>query len=106
MLELVYVTEENIIKINREFLDRAYVTDIISFRYDEDKTNAAIEGTLYCCAPRIQEQSEEFAESEEQEFKRIFIHGLLHLIGYEDGSKEQKKKMTSLENKYLKLAKN
>lgn len=103
MVELVYVSEEEIIRVNTEFLDRNYVTDIISFRYDEDKENQAIEGTLYCCAPRIKEQADQYADSEEEEFRRIFIHGVLHLIGYEDRTPEQKNKMTELENTYLSI---
>ncbi|MEX0722906.1 MAG: rRNA maturation RNase YbeY [Gracilimonas sp.] len=108
MVELVYVDEQEIIRINKEHLDRDYITDIISFRYDdgqENSNNTAIEGTLFCCAPRIIEQAAEFKQAKEEEFRRIFIHGLLHLIGYEDDSEAKKKEMTDLENKYLKLAK-
>lgn len=107
MIELVFVSEEEIVRINKEHLNRYYVTDIISFRYDdgiENQDNTAIEGTLYCCAPRIIEQSAEFKEPMEREFQRIFIHGVLHLIGYDDSTEAQKASMTDLENKYLALA--
>lgn len=100
-IELVYVDEDHIIEVNKEYLDRDYVTDIISFRYDEDETNSTIEGTLFCCAPRIIEQSSEAETSIESEFYRIFIHGLLHLAGYDDQTKDDKETMTSLENSYL-----
>lgn len=107
LVELVFVSEQEIVRINKEHLNRYYVTDIISFRYDDDaetEKNKAIEGTLFCCAPRIIEQSAEFKEPVEREFQRIFIHGLLHLIGYEDSSDKEKEAMTALENKYLALA--
>ncbi|WP_421774795.1 rRNA maturation RNase YbeY [Gracilimonas sp.] len=107
LVELVFVSEQEIVRINKEHLNRYYVTDIISFRYDDEpdsKGNEAIEGTLFCCAPRIIEQSAEFKEPVEREFQRIFIHGLLHLIGYEDSSDKEKEAMTELENKYLALA--
>lgn len=100
-VELVYVSENEIVSINKEFLKRDYVTDIISFRYDDDASNQEIEGTLYCCAERIIEQSKEFNETEEKEFLRVLTHGLLHLIGYDDGNEEEKQKMTELENSYL-----
>ena len=100
-VEVVYVDEEEIIRINKEHLERDYVTDIISFRYDESDTNDNIEGTLFCCAPRIREQAEEFNEPGKEEFQRILIHGLLHLAGYDDQSEEEKNKMTSRENFYL-----
>lgn len=104
MVEVAYVDEEEIVRVNKEHLDRDYVTDIISFRYDdgeEDGSKSGIEGTLYCCAPRIREQASEFSQSPRSEFLRIFIHGLLHLIGYDDGTTEEKAVMTDLENTYL-----
>jgi probable rRNA maturation factor len=102
-LELVYVDEDEIISINKEHLDRDYVTDIISFRYDEEKSNKQIEGTLFCCAPRIEEQSDEEKTSPSEEFYRVFIHGLLHLAGYDDQTEEDKIRMTQCENHYLEL---
>lgn len=103
-VEVVYVEEDEIVRVNKEHLDRDYVTDIITFRYDDTSTKKEIEGTMFCCAPRIIEQAEEFNESIEQEFLRIYIHGLLHLIGYEDKSEEQKQQMTAKEDTYLNLA--
>jgi len=100
-VELVFVGKEAIVEINKKHLSRNYVTDIISFRYDEDTSNNAIEGTLYCCAPRIQEQAIEVAQTPKQEFARIIIHGLLHLVGYEDQSPDEKETMTQKENFYL-----
>lgn len=101
LLEIVYVDESSIIEINKEYLERDYVTDIITFRYDEDDSNKNIEGTLYCCAQRIHEQASELDQEPETEFKRILIHGLLHLCGYDDQSTEAKKEMTAKENFYL-----
>lgn len=101
LLEVVYVNESGIVDINQEYLDRDYVTDIISFRYDEAEDNMDIEGTLYCCAQRIYEQALELNQDIEKEFKRILIHGLLHLCGYDDQSAEAKQEMTEKENYYL-----
>lgn len=101
-VEIVFTDEVEIVKINTEYLERDYITDIISFRYDEDESNRAIEGTLYCCAPRIEEQSKELNTSSEEEFLRVIAHGLLHLAGYNDQTEADKKKMTELEDNYLK----
>lgn len=103
-VEVVYVGEDEIVRINKEHLDRDYVTDIITFRYDDSPNKENIEGTMFCCAPRIVEQAKEFGESTEKEFLRIYIHGLLHLIGYEDKSEPAKKEMTGKEDTYLLLA--
>jgi len=101
-VEVVFVNENEIISVNKKFLDRDYVTDIISFHYTEEE-NASIEGTLYCCAPRIQEQADELNQPHKTEFFRIFIHGLLHLIGYEDQTPEEKLEMRNKEDFYLNL---
>lgn len=103
LVELAYVDEQEIIRVNTEFLKRDYVTDIISFRYDEDESNSNIEGTLYCCLPRITDQAKEFGQSPEKECLRILIHGLLHLIGYDDQSEVEKEDMTRLEDQYLSM---
>jgi len=105
-VELVYVDEKEIIEINKKYLQREYVTDIISFHYNEaenisEASKEPIEGTLYCCAPRIAEQSDEMDSNIKEEFYRIFIHGLLHLAGYKDSSSKEKEAMTRLENHYL-----
>ncbi|NBC67012.1 MAG: rRNA maturation RNase YbeY [Bacteroidetes bacterium] len=110
LVELVYVDEEGIIEINKKYLERDYVTDIISFNYNDEQDSVpskeGIEGTLYCCAPRIAEQSSEMTSDIQQEFYRIFIHGLLHLAGYDDTSRDEKNIMTQLENHYLEQLKN
>ncbi|WP_138429719.1 rRNA maturation RNase YbeY [Fodinibius saliphilus] len=103
-IEVVYVDEDEIVRINENHLERDYVTDIITFRYDESTNNKSIEGTMYCCAPRIKEQAVEFDEPLKREFLRIYIHGLLHLAGYEDKTNEQKQLMTAKENDYLSIA--
>lgn len=103
LVEVAYVDESEIIRINKEFLKRDYVTDIISFRYDENDTPNDIEGTLYCCLPRIIEQAGELNQSAEKECLRILIHGLLHLIGYDDQSTSEKEEMTRLEDLYLSM---
>ncbi len=102
-VELVFVDPKEIIRINKEFLSRDYVTDIISFRYDEDTSNMEIEGTLYCCAQRIQEQAKEYNASDKQEFLRVIIHGLVHLLGYDDQTPKEKAEMTQFENYFLSL---
>lgn len=103
LVELAYVDESEIVRINLEFLKRDYVTDIISFRYDENENKQEIEGTLYCCLPRIIEQAKEHDQTSRKECLRIFIHGLLHLIGYDDQSESEKAEMTRLENQYLSM---
>lgn len=100
-VEIVFTDEAGIIDVNTEYLSRDYVTDIISFRLDEDESDQSIEGTLYCCAPRIAEQSAEYGTEPEIEFLRVIVHGLLHLAGYDDQTNMDKAAMTSREDHYL-----
>jgi probable rRNA maturation factor len=102
MVEFVYVDEAGIIEINKQYLDRDYVTDVISFRLDDGDIKA-IEGTIYCCIPRIKEQALELKCDERTEFGRIACHGLLHLSGMDDATSTQKKEMTRIEDQILAL---
>lgn len=104
LIEIVYVDETGIQQVNKQYLQHDYVTDIITFSYtDEDsiQTSSDIEGTLYMCAPRIIEQASELNVDHVEEFKRVFIHGLLHLSGHDDQTADAKSIMTQKENKYL-----
>lgn len=102
IIELVYVKAQRMREINRQYLGRDYLTDIITFRYDEEEEDGeALEGTLYCCAERIHEQAGEYGEPADREFRRVFVHGLLHLAGYGDDTPEDRENMTALEDRYL-----
>lgn len=104
LVESVYVDEAGIIEVNSKYLRRNYVTDIITFSYSENEPGSLsdnIEGTLYMCSQRISEQSEEFKTTLLDEYTRVFIHGLLHLCGYDDQSEKGKELMTQKENHYL-----
>jgi rRNA maturation RNase YbeY len=103
LIELVFVDEQEITRINNTYLNHNYVTDIITFRLDDGIDNSAIEGTIYCCAQRISEQASEFNQTKKDEFLRVMIHGFIHLIGYSDQTLEEKKTMTTLEDYFLDL---
>jgi rRNA maturation RNase YbeY len=105
LIELVFVDEQEITRINNTYLNHNYVTDIITFRLDDGIDNSAIEGTIYCCAQRISEQASEFNQTKKDEFLRVMIHGFIHLIGYSDQTLEEKKTMTTLEDYFLDLFK-
>ena len=110
--------ENQIVDINKEYLERDYVTDVITFSYgdadggnifpepDKEANNSSdspyvIEGTIYCCVPRIVEQAEEWDQVPSREFSRVLIHGLLHLLEYEDHTPELKEIMRKKEDQHL-----
>ncbi len=100
-LELIFVGEEAIVELNREHLNKEYVTDILTFRYDDRTDRKEMEASIYCCVPRIYEQAGELGTEIDSEFYRVFIHGLLHLAGYEDADETQKKEMRLIEEDYM-----
>lgn len=105
LLEIVYVNPSGILEVNSKFLKKKYVTDIITFPYSEENSDLIsneLEGTIYMCNQRIREQAQDLETDIDEEFRRIFIHGLLHLCGYHDDSVEAKNIMTEKENTYLK----
>ncbi len=101
MIELVYVTENEIIDVNKHHLGKEYVTDIISFHYHDAGATVDLEGSLVMCAPRIHEQAAELGVSPDLEFKRVIIHGLLHLVGHDDTTDALKASMTLKEDEIL-----
>ena len=85
--------------LKKEYFNQDHFTDIITFNL-EDKGNP-IEGEIYISMDRIEDNSNTFSTSLENEFKRIFIHGLLHLCGYDDQTTSEQENMCKLEDYYL-----
>jgi len=75
---------------------------VIAFRLNNYEEKV-VEGEVYISLPRARENAKTFGEPFEREISRLLIHGVLHLLGYEDDTKKSKMVMTSLENKYLKI---
>ena len=86
-------------KLKKSFFNKDHYTDVIAFNLNDQ--NEKIEGEIYISIDDVLLNSQEFNESFNDEFKRIIIHGLLHVLGYDDDSIANKKQMTKLENKYM-----
>ncbi len=96
-LKVIYVTPEEILRINNEYLQHNYETDVITFNLEEEK----IDGEIYICVKVAKEQSIDYNVSLENELKRLAVHGFLHLLGYEDNTTEAKQIMSNKENEYI-----
>lgn len=101
-LNVVFVSDERLLEINRDFLRHDYYTDIITFNYVEDP-ETKIEGELYISLDRVRENALDLGVGEIEELNRVVIHGVLHLCGYEDKDETAQKEMQSAENKYISL---
>jgi probable rRNA maturation factor len=100
-LVFVVLSDEQLLEMNKTHLDHDYYTDVITFDLSED--TGVVEGEVYMSIDRIKDNSKTFNKSTVNEFSRVAIHGLLHLIGYDDHSDEDKKIIRQKEDEYLNL---
>lgn len=92
---------ELIRRLNREYLEHDYNTDVLSFSLAE--ASDAVEGEVYVDIDTAHERHGEFGEPVEREVARYVVHGVLHLCGYDDATEEQASHMHELEDRYLSL---
>ncbi|NUN08550.1 MAG: rRNA maturation RNase YbeY [Ignavibacteriaceae bacterium] len=98
-LEFVFVTESTIHKINKEYLKHNYPTDIITFAYSG--TGEPIEAEIYICSEVAEINAGKYKVPVNQEIFRLIIHGILHIMGFDDKTAYKKKKMKRKENELL-----
>ena len=98
----VFVDDEKILEVNREFLQHDYYTDIITFDYSEGKK---ISGDLFISVDTIRTNAELVGATYEEEFYRVVIHGVLHLCGINDKGPGEREIMEAEENKALQMLK-
>ena len=96
----MFVDDEKILETNRQYLGHDYYTDVITFDYDEDDT---IYGDIVISLDTVRTNSEKYAKSFDDEFRRVLIHGILHLCGINDKGPGEREIMEANENKALAL---
>lgn len=101
ILQYVFVSDEELLKINQEYLNHDEYTDIITFDLSECKEE--IEGEIYISRDRIIENAQQLGLTAEAEFGRVIAHGLLHLCGFDDKTSAAKSEMTAAEEAFLSL---
>ena len=100
-INYVFCNDEYLHSINFEYLDHDTLTDIITF--DNSEEDELIEGDIFVSIERIIDNAKDFNTTFEQEFKRVIVHGILHLCGYCDKTDENEKQMREKEDYYLRL---
>ena len=98
-INIIFTNDEYLLNINKQYLQHDYYTDIITFDYCEADI---ISGDIYISLDRVKENAQEFNQEFDVELHRVIIHGILHLIGYNDHSDEEKKIMRLKEGDCLK----
>ena len=96
----IFCDDDYLLERNKEFLDHNTLTDIITFNYCIDNN---ISSDIMISIDRVKENSTTFENSFNEELKRVMIHGILHLIGYNDKSDKEKELMREKENFYLNM---
>ena len=96
----VFCNDEEILDVNRRYLQHDYYTDIITFDYDEGNV---LNGDLVISLDTVRSNAELFHKSYEDELNRVIIHGILHLCGINDKGPGEREIMEENENKALEL---
>ncbi|MGQ8335740.1 rRNA maturation RNase YbeY [Sunxiuqinia sp. A32] len=99
-ISFIFCSDDYLLQINKEHLQHDYYTDVITFDYVEGDV---VSGDIFISVDRIRENASDFNVSFDTELNRIMIHGVLHLLGFKDKSKDEKLEMTAKEDEYLAL---
>jgi rRNA maturation RNase YbeY len=97
-ISIIFCSDKYLLEINTEYLKHNYFTDIITFNYVEGNI---ISGDLFISTERVKENATEYGASFIKELYRVIFHGVLHLVGYNDKTEDEKKIMREKEDFYL-----
>lgn len=99
-INIIFCSDNYILDVNMKYLQHDYFTDIITFDYCEGNV---LNGDLFISVDSVSENASYYGTEFPDELKRVMVHGILHLIGYNDHSEEDIKVMRSKEDYYLSL---
>lgn len=98
-INYIFCSDDYLLKINQTYLDHDTYTDIITF--DNSHTPSEIAGDIFISVERVKENAQEYSVSFHNELYRVMAHGILHLCGYDDSTKEEIELMRERESHYL-----
>ena len=96
-IDFIFCSDEFLLEINRKHLGHEDYTDIITFPLEENP----IEGEIYISVDRVKENAANFETKFEDELRRVMIHGVLHLCGYDDHNDDDIEEIRMKEDHYL-----
>lgn len=100
-LNYIFCSDDYLLAINQQYLRHKTLTDIITF--DHREAAGDIEGDIFISVERVKANALELGVDFDVELHRVIIHGVLHLAGHKDKSREQKLRMRKKEEAYLSL---
>lgn len=99
-LTYIFTDDEGILKVNREFLQHDYYTDIITFDYSK---RGMVSGDIYISLDTVATNAEQFGQNPVRELHRVIAHGMLHLCGINDKGPGEREIMEQHENAALEM---
>ncbi|MDR2927028.1 MAG: rRNA maturation RNase YbeY [Cytophagaceae bacterium] len=97
-LSIVYCDDDYILEVNKKFLNHDFYTDIITFDYSK---KSYISGDLLISLDTVRSNAQKYKTDFSCELCRVMVHGVLHLLGFNDHSDDEKKLMRQKEDYYL-----
>lgn len=97
-INYIFCDDDYLLKVNQDYLQHDYYTDIITFDYVKGKT---ISGEIFVSLQRISDNASTLSKNYEEELRRVLAHGILHLCGYKDKTEEEEQLMRSKEDFYI-----
>ena len=95
------VSKNEIKKINKKFRNINKITDVISFSFKDNKMDTFMLGEMYICVSKAYSQAKKYNHSFEREISFLFVHGLLHILGYNHIEKKDEEIMFKFQKKIL-----
>ena len=105
IFSIIFVEDDEIHRINRDYRKVDRVTDVISFAFEDNEemmyNDIRVLGDIYICIPQMKRQAISYGHSEKRELSFLAVHGLLHLLGYDHMTKEDEEEMFGLQELIL-----
>ena len=101
-LNFIFCSDDYLLEVNQTYLDHDFYTDIITFDYREEAKNP-LASDIFISIDRVKENAQKIAISFDRELHRVIIHGVLHLLGWDDKTPEQQQLMREKEESCLSL---
>lgn len=98
-INIIFCSDEYLLDVNKQYLNHDYYTDIITFNYNTDKIN----GDLFISLDRVADNANQNNVPRETELLRVIIHGVLHLLGYNDKTAKEEKEIRAKEDLCIKI---
>lgn len=99
-INIIFCSDKYLLEINKTYLNHDYFTDIITFNYNSEEF---ISGDIFISLDTVKQNSFDFSQTFNNELYRVIIHGILHLLGYDDKTEEQEQLIHIKEDELLEI---